>query len=170
MASRALTLFRRLGGSAPGRWLYARLICWQAPYFASIRPRIEVLEPGRCEVGLRQRRAIQNHIGTVHAIALCNAAELAGGLATDATIPDSMRWIPKGMNVRYLKKARGSLRACARVASVAEGGPAQELHAIVEVQDGSGDIVFDADITMWVSPRQGSAERVLRQDQRLPRT
>ena len=152
MASRALALFRRLGGSAPGRWLYSRLICWQAPYFGSIRPRIDVLEPGRCVVRLRQRRAIQNHIGTVHAIALCNAAELAGGLATDATIPASMRWIPKGMTVRYLKKALGELRATASVPSI-EDGAARELHAMVEVRDAGGDVVFDADITMWVSPK-----------------
>jgi acyl-coenzyme A thioesterase PaaI-like protein len=152
LASRALASFQRLGGSAPGRWLFSRLICWQAPYFASIRPRIDVLEPGRCVVRLRQRRSIQNHIGTVHAIALCNAAELAGGLATDATIPASMRWIPKGMTVRYLKKALGELRATARVPTI-EDGAAREMHAIVEVRDSQDHVVFDADITMWVSPK-----------------
>lgn len=152
MASKALALFRRLGGSKPGRWLYSQLICWQAPYFASIRPTIELLEPGTCIVRLRQRRAIQNHIGTVHAIALCNAAELAGGLATDATIPPAMRWIPKGMSVRYLAKARGSLVATASVPAI-EDGPAREVHASVEVKDAAGTPVFDADITMWVSPK-----------------
>ena len=152
MASRALGMFRRLGGSAPGRWLFSRLVCRSAPYFSTIAPLIEELEPGRCVVRLRQHRAIQNHIGTVHAIALCNAAELAGGLATDATIPDAMRWIPKGMTVRYLKKALGELRATASVPVVADG-PAHELHALVEVRDAGNDIVFDADITMWVSPK-----------------
>jgi len=152
LASRALTLFRRLGASAPGRWLCSRLICWQAPYFSTIRPRVELLEPGACVVHFRQRRAIQNHIGSVHAIALCNAAELAGGLATDATIPASMRWIPKGMSVRYLAKARGRLVASARVPAVADG-PARDVHAVVEVRDADGVVVFDADINMWVSPK-----------------
>ncbi|MBN8481179.1 MAG: DUF4442 domain-containing protein [Xanthomonadales bacterium] len=153
MSSQALRLFRRLGGSAPGRWLYARLICFQAPYFASIRPGIERLEPGTCTVRFRQRRAIQNHIGTVHAIALCNAAELAGGLATDATIPDAMRWIPKGMGVRYLAKARGALVATARVPAI-DDGPGREVHALVEVRDAAATLVFDADITMWVSSKR----------------
>ena len=152
MASRALEMFRRLGDSAPGRWLYARLICRQAPYFSTIRPLIEALEPGRCVVRLRQHRAIENHIGTVHAIALCNAAELAGGLATDATIPPTMRWIPKGMAVSYRRKALGELRATARVPAV-EAGTAQELHVLVEVRDADDEIVFDADITMWVSAK-----------------
>lgn len=153
MATQALRMFRKLGGSAAGRWLFSRFICWKAPYFGSIAPRFEVLEPGRCVVRLRQRRAIQNHIGTVHAIAMCNAAELAGGMATEVTIPESMRWIPKGMSVRYLKKALGELRATARVQAPADASVARDLHALVEVRNAADEIVFDADITMWVSPR-----------------
>jgi acyl-coenzyme A thioesterase PaaI-like protein len=154
MASEALSLFRKLGRSAAGRWLYSRLICWRAPYFGSISPIVDLLEPGRCVVRVRQRRRVQNHIGTVHAIALCNMAEMAGGLATDATIPAGTRWIPKGMSVRYLKKASGVMTATARVPPIAEPTQAQDLHAIVEVRDAQGDVVFDADITMWVSPRK----------------
>ena len=153
MAAEALQMFRKLGGSAPGRWLFSRIICFRAPYFGSISPRIEMLEPGRCVVRLRQRWRIQNHIGTVHAIAMCNAAELAGGMATEVTIPASMRWIPKGMSVRYRKKALGVLTATARVEAIADASTAQDLHAIVEVRDRADEIVFDADITMWVTPR-----------------
>lgn len=154
MASQALQLFRKFGGSPLGRWFYSRLICWRAPYFGSISPRIERLESGRCVVSLRQRRRVQNHIGTVHAIALCNMAELAGGLATDATIPANMRWIPKGMSVRYLKKAAGRLTATALVPAVADAAQAQDLHATIEVRDAQDEAVFDADITMWVSPKK----------------
>ena len=60
-----------------------------APYFWTIRPRFTVIEPNHAEVVIPKRRGVKNHIGTVHAIALCNMAELAGGLATDATIPDA---------------------------------------------------------------------------------
>lgn len=153
MASSALKMFRKFSGSGPGRWLFSRIICWKAPYFGSIAPRIEVLEPGRCVVRLHQRRSIQNHIGTVHAIAMCNAAELAGGMVTEVTIPDSMRWIPKGMTVRYLKKALGVLHTTARVEPITNPSMAQDLHAFVHVRNSADEIVFDADITMWVSPR-----------------
>jgi len=156
MASAALRLFQRLGGSAPGRWLYSRLICLRAPYFGSIAPRIEKLEPGLCVVRMRDRRAVRNHIGTVHAIALCNMAELAAGLATDATLPDSMRWIPKGMSVRYLRKAVGVMTATARVSSPAADADGVELHAIVEVRDVAGEVVFDADVTMWITLRKAA--------------
>jgi len=154
MSSQALQLFRRYGRSAPGRWLVSRLICLRAPYFASIRPTIDVLEPGRCVVRIRDRWRVHNHIGTVHAIALCNMAELAGGLATDATIPDAMRWIPKGMTVRYLKKAKGTMVATARVPEIAAAASGSEAHVTVEVRDDTGEAVFDADITMWISPRK----------------
>ena len=156
MASAALRLFQRLGGSTPGRWLYSRLICLRAPYFGSIAPRIEKLEPGFCVVRMRDRRAVRNHIGTVHAIALCNMAELAAGLATDATLPDSMRWIPKGMSVRYLRKAVGVMTATARVSSPATGADGVELHAMVEVRDVAGEVVFDADVTMWITLRKAA--------------
>lgn len=152
----ALALFRRLGGSAPGRWLFTRLVCWRAPYFASIAPTIEALEAGRCVVRLRDRRRVRNHIGTVHAIALCNAAELAGGLATDAAMPPTLRWIPKGMQVRYLKKAQGILRATAMVAIPDATLAAHELHAFVEVRNGDNEVVFDADIAMWISQRSST--------------
>lgn len=154
MSSQALQLFRRFGKSSWGRWFVSRAICWRAPYFASIAPRIELLETGRCVVRMRDRRAVHNHIGTVHAIALCNMAELAGGLATDAAIPASMRWIPKGMCVRYLHKAVGTMTATAQVPPIAESSSGSDVLAHVDVRDGSGEIVFDADITMWVSVRK----------------
>ncbi|MGH8174447.1 MAG: hotdog fold domain-containing protein [Rhodanobacteraceae bacterium] len=156
MASDALRLSGRLGGSTPGRWLFSRLICLRAPYFASIAPRIEKLEPGTCIVRIRDRRAVRNHIGTVHAIALCNMAELSAGLATDATLPDSLRWIPKGMSVRYLRKAVGAMTATAHVPAPAPSADGSELHAVVEIRDAAGEVVFDADVTMWITRRKGS--------------
>jgi acyl-coenzyme A thioesterase PaaI-like protein len=153
MTSKSLAVFQRFGGSAFGRWLFSRLVCRQAPFFATISPLVDELAPGLCVVRLRDRRRVRNHIGTVHAIALCNAAELAGGLAIDAAVAANQRWIPKGMTVRYLRKASGTLVATARVRVPDADAPAQDAHAIVEVRDGSGETVFDADITMWVSPR-----------------
>ncbi len=153
MSASALQLFRRLGATAPGRWLFSRLVRWRAPYFASIAPTVEVLEPGRCVVRLRDRRRVRNHLGSVHAIALCNAAELAGGLATDAALPAGLRWIPKGMQVRYLKKAHGTLRAVAMVPALDPARGAHETQAKVEVRNGADEVVFDAAITMWISPR-----------------
>ena len=154
----ALRLWRRLGGSAFGRWLFTRVVCFKAPYFGSIAPRITRLEPGLCEARLRQRRRIQNHIGTVHAIALCNLAELCAGLVTDVSIPGDMRWIPKGMTVRYLAKARGRITATARPATELVSTPEPYAATIaVTLVDDDRQAVASADIHMWLSPRRAKS-------------
>lgn len=136
-----------------GRSLFSRTVCFKAPYFGSIKPTIEHFEPGHVEVSFPKRRAVQNHIGTVHAIAMCNACELAGGMATEITIPKDMRWIPKGMTVQYLKKAETDLRAVARITPVPKSGAAYELVVPVDVKNNAGAVVMHADITMWISPK-----------------
>lgn len=154
MAASVLDLYRRMRRWPAGTWLFSRAICFKAPYFASIAPRITSLEPGLCEATLRHRRKVTNHIGTVHAIALCNLAELAGGMMTEASLPASMRWIPKGMRVQYLKKAVGVMRAIATPAiAIVESTDGYELPVEVVVTDPQGDAVFRATISMWISPK-----------------
>jgi len=91
----------------------------------------------------------------VHAIALCNAAELTAGMMTDVTIPPSMRWIPKGMTVEYLAKAKGTLYALAEPeARVEEAASGYAWPVQVRVRNEAGENVFRARIDMWVSPRK----------------
>ena len=149
-----LTIWRRLSSWPGGRWLFARAVCWKAPYFGSIRPQFVELRPGYSEVKIRKRRAVLNHIGTVHAIAMCNMAELAAGTMTDVTIPVTHRWIPKGMHVEYLGKADTGLKAIAVIDPLPDFGPATDLPVSVSVLDETDQVVFRAVITMWVSPRK----------------
>ncbi|HEX4857605.1 MAG TPA: hotdog fold domain-containing protein, partial [Usitatibacteraceae bacterium] len=116
-----LSLWRRMEPRPLGKWLFSRAVCAKAPYFATIRPRFEVLEPGRAVVSMKKRRAVENHIGTVHAIACCNLAEIAAGTMMEASLPKSMRWLPRGMQVEYRKKAETDLSAHAATADYAEG-------------------------------------------------
>ena len=152
--SSALASYRRLASKPGGRWLFSKLVCLKAPYFASIAPRIHSLAPGRGEATIAHRRRVTNHIGTVHAIALCNLAEFVGGLTTDVSIPRSMRWIPKGMTVEYLKKAVGTMHAVATPAfEPHESAEGYDLPMDVVVSDPKGEPVFRARIGMWVSPK-----------------
>jgi len=154
MANKTLALYERFRRWPAGHWLFTRAICFKAPYFASIRPLITVLEPGRCEATLRHRRAVTNHLGTVHAIALCNLAELSGGMMTEASLPAGMRWIPKGMTVEYRRKAVGTMHAVATPAiPVVAADAGYELPVVVDVTDPGGDVVFRATIAMWLSPK-----------------
>ena len=152
--SRALAMWQKLSSLPGGSWLFSRLICLKAPYFGSIRPRFEELRPGRCRIRFAKRRAVLNHIGTVHAIAMCNLAELAGGTMTEVTIPPTHRWIPKGMTVEYLKKASTDVTGIATPLVESVGAEAADYPVIVEVRDKQGELVFRATIVMWVSPRR----------------
>ncbi|RDY66124.1 hotdog fold domain-containing protein [Lysobacter soli] len=155
MSTPLLSLYRKFTRWPAGRWLFSRAICFKAPYFGTIAPRIVSLEPNRCEVRIADRRRVHNHIGTVHAIALCNLAELAAGVMTDATLPASMRWIPKGMTVEYLKKATGTMHGVATPdVPLVESTSGYELPVTVIVKNDAGEAVFRASIAMWVSPRK----------------
>ncbi len=114
-------------------------------------PRFLSLAPGKSEVTMRNRRRVRNHIGTVHAIAMCNLCELAAGTMTDASMQPGMRWIPKGMQVEYLKKAETDLVATAHITEPLRAGESYELPVTVEVTDTAGQVVLSAVITMWIS-------------------
>ena len=62
---------------------FSKMVCQMAPYFGTIEPKLVELHPGQAEAHVAFRREITNHLGTVHAIALCNAAELVAGLICD---------------------------------------------------------------------------------------
>lgn len=62
-------------------------------------------------MSMNQRWAVQNHIKTVHAIAVCNLVEATMGLVAEASIPKHLRWLPMGMDIDYLKKSEGKLTA-----------------------------------------------------------
>lgn len=152
-----LKLWQRFASAPGGKWAFSRLLCFKAPYFASIRPQFEVLKPHYCKVRIAKQRAVLNHLGTVHAIAMCNMAELAGGTMTEVSVPSTHRWIPKGMQVDYLKKATTDLVAVASPEGQSDWSEAGEYKVKVEVRNTSGEEVFRALITMWVSPKKTSA-------------
>lgn len=142
-----------LGGTAAGRYVIGRALCAKAPYFASISPRFTHFGPRRVEATVRFRRAVQNHIGSVHAIVMCNLAELVGGSCVELEVDPSLRWIPVGMTVRYERIARSDIRGVCDVTGVDLSTPGDRA-VPVEVFDESGQRVFSADITMRLSPKK----------------
>ena len=142
--SQALQFYQSAGNEA-----FSKMVCQMAPYFATIDPTFVELKPGYAEVRLPFRREVTNHLGSVHAIAMSNAAELVAGTMTDVSIPAGSRWIPKGMTVEYLAKAKTDLRAVADGSSVDFSQPG-DVVVPVDVFDTDGQKVFSARITMNV--------------------
>ena len=149
-----LAIWQRLTRLPAGRWLFSRIVCFKAPYFSSIRPTFITVRRGYSELQIKKRRAVLNHIGTVHAIAICNMAELAAGVATDITIPSTHRWIPIGMTVEYLKKAHTHLRAVAELNEIPSYDKTIDIPVNVNVMDTENNTVLRAVITIRISPRK----------------
>mgnify|MGYP005813734219 CR=1 FL=1 len=125
-----------------------------APYSATIRPRIHHAAPGHLEVGMRKRRAVTNHLGTVHAAALANLMELCGSLAVQLAIPPTVRWIPAGLDIRYLRKARTDLMAVCHFTPPADWQQKQNWPVTITVQDAQGETVADAVLHMRIGPKR----------------
>ncbi|MCE2722429.1 MAG: hotdog fold domain-containing protein [Burkholderiales bacterium] len=151
--NRVLSLWTSLSTKPLGKWFFSRIICWKAPYFATIKPRFEELRPGFSSVSMPNRRAVHNHIHTVHAIALCNLAEIGAGTMMEASLSKDMRWLPKGMNVKYLKKAETDVVAHCTAPDIADGEPRESV-VHVDIKDMRGTTVCQADVIMWVSPKK----------------
>jgi len=123
-----------------GNWLFSRLLCHYVPYSGSIAPRVIRLEAGYAQVQLRDRRAVRNHLHSIHAIALVNLGEIASGLALLSGLPENVRGIVTHLAIDYLKKARGRLLAESRVSLPAITADTQHVvHA--EIRDQSRDVV-----------------------------
>ena len=153
-----LALYQKLAALPLGRLLFSRAVCLRAPYFGSIRPRFRDLRPGYSSVSMKNRRAVRNHIGTVHALAMGNLCELAAGTLMEATLPVGMRWIPRGMTIEYLDKATTDVTATAVLEKSVWEGP-EDVPLPVSVVDEQGTEVVRATITMYVSPKPAAEER-----------
>jgi acyl-coenzyme A thioesterase PaaI-like protein len=134
-----------------GQWLFARIFSLFVPYSGSVGPRIRVLEPGHAEVEIPDRRANRQHLGSVHAIALMNAAEQASGLAMLAGLPEGIRGIVTQISMQYLKKARGTIRAVSHVAVPAVTADT-DLDVTAECLDRGGNVVARATVRWRVGP------------------
>lgn len=153
--TQVLDLWRRAGALPQGKRLFSLVFSQRAPYFASIRPRFTEIRPNRAELVIRKRRAVHNHLGTVHAIALCNGLEAAMGALAEATVPAGKRWIPRGMEVAYTAKATSDITCTAETDPEQWAGDDPHLDVRVRGVRDDGTVVIEGVIRLWVTPRKG---------------
>jgi acyl-coenzyme A thioesterase PaaI-like protein len=156
--SQVLSMWRRMAAvPVVGTRVFSVAFSQKAPYFASVRPRFTLIEPNRAELVVPDRRRVHNHLGTVHAIALCNGLEAAMGALAEATIPASKRWIPKGMTVSYTAKAVGDITCIAETEPGQWTATGPDLPVRVMGVDRDGTVVVEGVINLWVTEKKERA-------------
>src|SRR3954465_14234399 len=148
-----LDLWSRASSVPQGRRLFSLAFSQRAPYFATIRPKFIEIRPNYAELVIRKRRGVQNHIGTVHAIALCNGLEAAMGALAEATIPAHKRWIPKGMDISYTAKATSDITCIAETDPEQWTGDDPDLPVRVRGVRDDGTVVIEGTIRLWVTEK-----------------
>lgn len=139
-----------------GSWVFSKAIGLAAPYTSTIGAHVEVLRPGYAEVTLRDRRSVRNHLECVHAVALCNLAELAANVAVAYSMPNDARFIVAGLSIEYLKKARGTIRAVVET-EVPESSARREYLVPVRMLNSKGEEVARATLRTLVGPKKNAA-------------
>lgn len=135
-----------------GRFL-GLAIGFNAPYFLSVLPNVVRAEPNHVEVKVKKWWGVQNHIKTVHAIAVCNGLELAMGVLAEATIPSNKRWLPKGMDVEYVSKSTGDVTCVAKTTQDQWDGDNPDVPVEVTAMLSDGTVVARGTIHLWVTTK-----------------
>lgn len=136
-----------------GRLAFHALLAVLVPYTGALGARVTEVREGFASVELVERRAVRNHLRCVHAIALANLIELAGNIAVAYCLPEDARFIVRGIQVQYHKKARGTLTATARPPRGLTSDR-RELLIDVEVRDADGDVVCTGQLDTLIGPKR----------------
>ena len=93
--------------------------------------KVEILEmSATClRARIKNRKKVQNHIGSVHAAAMALLAESVTGLVVGMSVPDDRVPVIKSMKIDYVKRAKGDLEAVATL-------KAEEVERIVATPKG----------------------------------
>ena len=142
-----------------GKGLFSAAVSLKAPYFSTVLPQLQEMRPGYAEVKVPKWWLVNNHIITFHVIAACNAAEFAMGMLAEASLPNTHRWLPKGMRTEYRTKSTGGLiaRASAKLpdfSSITRESGGQTVTVTIHFEDAAGNEPIYVEIDIWVTMKK----------------
>lgn len=151
MAQQTYTLYKRIVRLPRGKEIFSLLYAKKAPYFATVRPKVREVRENYAELAIANRKAVHNHIGTVHAIAVCNGLEAAMGLLAEATCPADKRWLPRGLRVDYLAKSTTDLLCIATTDAADWEATPGDVDIRVQAVRTDGVVAVEGVIPVYVS-------------------
>ncbi|QOW50661.1 DUF4442 domain-containing protein [Acinetobacter sp. YH12138] len=83
------------------------------PMVGTAKIQYKHVSPERVEVSIANHKAMQNHIGQVHACAMALIAETATGFVTAMNVPDSAIVLIKSLKVDFKRPTQGGMTAIA---------------------------------------------------------
>lgn len=124
------------------KWLRGRLLDFALgstiKFIGTAKVNCKELTQERAVFFLKNRKKVQNHIGTVHAAATSLVAETASGMVVGMNIPDDKIPVLKTMHIDYVKRSTGNLTAVATITQE----QIERLH-----KEEKGDTVIEVKVT-----------------------
>jgi len=127
-------------------------------FFATAGLRFTEISEDQAVIVLKNIKAVQNHLGTPHAMAMGLLVESVTGVLVGLNVPDNCVPVIKHAGIDYLKRAKGDLRAEARLSDsqieMMQNTQKGEIEVAVTVTDSEGkEPIFANMIWAWTPKR-----------------
>ena len=152
LGEQLLSHWQRVAGLPLGKRLFSWMVGRKAPYTQTVGGVFADLRPGFARVELRDRRAIRNHLSSIHAVALVNVAEMTSGVALMTALPAGVRGIVTSLSIVYHKKARGTLTCTTTTHAPDDVVAPIPFDVVADITDRAGDLVARATVQWTLSP------------------
>jgi acyl-coenzyme A thioesterase PaaI-like protein len=94
-------------------WFRSVVLRRAVPFTGTARLDFLQMTPSQVEIGVKNERRVQNHIGGVHASAMNLLAETATGMVVGMNVRDDCIPLAKELKMAFKKRATGALHAVA---------------------------------------------------------
>jgi uncharacterized protein (TIGR00369 family) len=129
------------------------------PMVGTAKIRYLEVSTSQVTVSLANHKAMQNHIGQLHACAMALLAETATGFVSAMNVPDSAIVLIKSMNVDFKRPSKGAMTATATLTAeqqkLMQSTEKGETLVSVTLQDESGATPVECQMLWaWVAKSQ----------------
>lgn len=107
-------------------------------------------------VEIKNHRAMQNHIGQVHAVAMALIAETATGFVVAMNVPDSSIVLIKSIKIDYKRPSKGNMKAVAslseaQIQQMQQSEQGETFVPVIITDESSKEPIYAEMLWAWVS-------------------